>query len=251
MTGAAVATTTPQNPRSMLSKQDADGLTQEIRTGFQDAYDRFTNVAALLLEVRDRRGWEAMGYRSFEQYLNTEFPKARSHAYRMMDRAMFEDAVGLRAPIKASHARILKPRAAEIRERLAEAPASEHPSIVEEAVREELALRVGNREPQVVDVQARPATRPPDVIADRDPDDVLAPGLEPTYAPAPEQLPAGGLSDRGYTFERLVEVLDWLASLPDADEIVRTIPEGESHQVASIHQAYRWICDFADAWRSR
>ena len=48
------------------------------------------NARTLLLEMRDRRGWAALGYVSFEEYGEREFGYTKIHIYRLANAAEIE-----------------------------------------------------------------------------------------------------------------------------------------------------------------
>ncbi|NVZ11726.1 hypothetical protein HW932_20985 [Allochromatium humboldtianum] len=70
-----------------------------------------TTLRALLLDMRDRKGWKALGYSSFEEYGKTELGYEKSQIYRLAEAG--EIAKSLDSPIgesaPESHLRPLAP----------------------------------------------------------------------------------------------------------------------------------------------
>lgn len=60
-----------------MDQSEARQIVDEIRR-------KTDEMGYLLLELRDRRGWQALGYTSWTACLNQEFDKSRQHLYRLM-----------------------------------------------------------------------------------------------------------------------------------------------------------------------
>jgi hypothetical protein len=65
---------------SPLTSAEARELTEAIR-------ENVVTTSELLLEAHDRQAWRVLGYRSWSEYLATEFDVSRSHSYRLLDQA--------------------------------------------------------------------------------------------------------------------------------------------------------------------
>lgn len=61
----------------MMPKSEAQALVQQIR-------DRAEDLASLLAELRDRKGWKALGYDSWALCCEEEFHYSRQHANRLI-----------------------------------------------------------------------------------------------------------------------------------------------------------------------
>jgi hypothetical protein len=71
-----------------ISVEDAQALTKLIKDGLEDIFDRVHGVAQLILEARNRRAWQALGYSTWEQYVKKEFALSRSRSYQLIDQAL-------------------------------------------------------------------------------------------------------------------------------------------------------------------
>src|SRR5882757_7608139 len=92
-----------------LEEADARDLTERIRNATQHVY-------MLLLEAHARRAWIALGYRSWERYVQSEFGISRSRSYQLLDQGrvttIIQSTAGLSRPldIHPYAAAQLKPR---------------------------------------------------------------------------------------------------------------------------------------------
>src|SRR5215469_5516661 len=85
----------------IMTKEQALEVDAKIK---QTTEDWFHTVGPLLLEIRDHRGWEALGFNSFNDYcrnLDTRF-QDKKLIYRLVDRAEVEQVLGQEIP--AQHA---------------------------------------------------------------------------------------------------------------------------------------------------
>lgn len=71
------------------------------------------DVAALLLDLRDRDGWQALGYESWQECIQAEFHMSRSYAHRLINAHLVEQVltlpIGNVEHLPESHARELVP----------------------------------------------------------------------------------------------------------------------------------------------
>jgi hypothetical protein len=92
---------------------EARAITDEIRRAAEDLYN-------LLLEAHERRVWTVLGYRSWADYVHTEFDMSRSRAYQLIDRAKVGREITAAAGVSTSvditeaQARDLKPVLGEV-----------------------------------------------------------------------------------------------------------------------------------------
>lgn len=94
---------------TQMDKADATALTQRIRTAVDGLGD-------MLLEAHDNKAWKALGYVTWEAYVEAEFDMSRQHSYRLLDQGRvvkaIEDATGILSPsgdISEAAARDIKP----------------------------------------------------------------------------------------------------------------------------------------------
>jgi hypothetical protein len=66
---------------------------QEARACVGEIHQRFRSARRLLLQLHDRRGWEALGYQSWRECAEEEFPEhASSYLYRELQAAQVDRA---------------------------------------------------------------------------------------------------------------------------------------------------------------
>lgn len=74
-----------------LTKQEAKALTDRIRDSIEKTYE-------LVLRAYERKAWKALGYKTWEAYVQTEFDMSRRRSYQLLDQGRviraIEEAVG-------------------------------------------------------------------------------------------------------------------------------------------------------------
>jgi len=73
----------PEMTTTLMTREEAETTNQLIKH-----YVR--NARLLLLEMRDRKGWQVLGYGSFEEYGEQEFGYTKVHIYRLANAAEME-----------------------------------------------------------------------------------------------------------------------------------------------------------------
>lgn len=81
-----IATTNRPLRYSEMGRQEAEKITEDIRSNFD-------SLGKMLVEVRDRKGYRALGYTSLESYCLTEFGKGRSRVYQLIEEAEIEEGI--------------------------------------------------------------------------------------------------------------------------------------------------------------
>ena len=69
-----------------MGRHEAEKITEDIRNNFD-------SLGKKLIEVRDRKGYRALGYTSIESYCLTEFGKGRSRVYQLIEEAQIEEGI--------------------------------------------------------------------------------------------------------------------------------------------------------------
>jgi hypothetical protein len=131
---ATIASTGDRKP---LSTEGAKRLTTRIKQSLEHAY-------LLLYEAHLRRAWTALGYPTFEAYVQAEFSMSRSRAYQLLDQArvvqQISEAASTDVDIPEAVARDLKPVLPKVVERVraqvAAAAPEEAPTITAGVIRE-------------------------------------------------------------------------------------------------------------------
>lgn len=75
-----VATVDRPAPTTEMGRQEAELITETIKNNFD-------SLGSMLIQARDRKAYQALGYRTFERYCQTEFGKSISSAYRLIEDA--------------------------------------------------------------------------------------------------------------------------------------------------------------------
>src|SRR5919106_4677116 len=70
-----------------IPAEAARELTNRIKTGLEGIFDQIYEVEQLLLEAHNRRAWQALGYKTWEEYVKTEFDLSRRRSYQLLDQA--------------------------------------------------------------------------------------------------------------------------------------------------------------------
>lgn len=89
----------------LLREPEARDITDRIRFGME-------NLAQLIAEAHDKEAWKALGYKSWGEYVEREFPFNRATAYNLIDqgRAMkaLSEAAGYPVEVTIQQARTFK-----------------------------------------------------------------------------------------------------------------------------------------------
>lgn len=204
----------PSSPRAdeaagrLLNEEGARDLTERIRIATR-------HVCILLMEAHDRRAWLALGYRSWEQYVKSEFGLSRSRSYELLDQGRviveLQRAAGTSEfpDISAYAAGQIKHQLAEVaahvRERAREEPAERVLEIIAEVVRDQRAC--------LRDVRRRP--------------------------------------EDGAGVTRLCAALDCLAAMPDAALTAGQLRERTEEMLTAAEPALLWLSDLVAELRRR
>jgi hypothetical protein len=78
--------TTDRPIRANMGRQEAEEITTAIRSNFD-------SLGKMLIQIRDRKGYLALGYQSLETYCLTEFGKGRSRVYQLIEEATIEQRI--------------------------------------------------------------------------------------------------------------------------------------------------------------
>jgi hypothetical protein len=210
-----------------ITEPQALELTARIRTATDHLW-------MLVLEAYERKAWAALGYRSWRDYVMTEFGWSQSTSYRVLNQAylLALEGDGSRArEIDQREADKLKKHLPEMRDRVA---AGEDATEVLDDVRARVVEleRIERQERERKVEQFRTAR---ELIRDE---------LQPRSAiRADEEL------DGIRVTQALYAALDTLAAMPAAAEVMRLIPEYERCELEHLPEALAWLNGFAAAWR--
>jgi hypothetical protein len=191
-----------QSLMNPLNEAGARDLTERIRTATR-------HVCTLLLEAHEGRAWLALGYRSWERYVRSEFGLSRSRSYELLDQgrvivelqraartSAFPDVSAYAAGQIKHH---LDEVAACVRERTAGQPEDRVPEIIADVVREQRACLRESR-------ALRPSTHASELA-------------------------------------RLSAAIDCLAAMPDAITTAGLVREETAELLSSAEPALLWLGD--------
>jgi hypothetical protein len=207
---AALADHLSRDEWEPIDEPEARRLTERIRTATRQ-------VCLLLMEVHERRAWLALGYSSWEHYVQREFNISRSRSYELLDQARvvleLRTAGGLQIvpDVSAYVAVQIKPRLRQltesIRERVGDASETDPVAIVAEVVDEY----------RVQAARLRQIAR-----ARRAETDNLG---------------------------HFCDAIELLSSMPPVSRTVQLVDRAEDAQVEKVTSALRWLSEFVTEWK--
>jgi hypothetical protein len=196
-----------------LTEAEARDLTDRIKVASR-------RTCFLLLEAHERRAWAPLGYRTWEQYVRTEFDLSRSRSYQLLDQGRvirtLEEAAGVSRilDISAFAAEQLKPQLPKVTEVL-----RSRTSAVPEEGRAALAAMVIRE--QRLAIVARNRTR----------------------APRSAARSAGAFFDLAH----LTQAVHTLACMPPVDEVIALVPGADPGWLTEVRSAHDWLRSFSRA----
>lgn len=93
----------PTNVRPMMDRVEARQVVNRINEGIGD-------LRRLIVDLYDRKGWQALGYDSWRACVVAEFEQSQSYLYRLLAAGKIEkdvSPIGEKGPIRESHLRPL------------------------------------------------------------------------------------------------------------------------------------------------
>jgi len=203
--------------RRPMERDAAMTLTNQIRAATRQ-------VCLLLLEAHERRAWVALGYRTWEQYVQSELSISRSRSYELLDQArvvlQLRDAAGVEPipQVSAYLALRIKPRLGQItdsiRQRVQQRPDQNAVAIVATVLDEQRQQIARRREvPRVK----------------RDLSRILAED----------------------NLSHLSDAIELLSSMPPPDRIAALIEDTRFTQGHNLEPAVQWLNEFVAQWNGR
>jgi hypothetical protein len=203
----------PEPPAAPIDVAGARELTNLIRVAT-------CHVCLLLMEAHQRRVWLALGYRTWEEYIHSEFGLSRSRSYELLDQARVIQAIrhvtrmsGI-PDISAYAAGQIKPRLAEVTETLRARteglPQESLPHVIHEVIKQKRASLAERR----------------------------------TVTSEHLQVSRSALRS-------LVDAIEHLAQMPPVPDTLEQISETEAYRLAKLDHALSWLATFSRAWAMR
>jgi len=220
-------------PPRVLDESEARALTTRIKDAAQQ-------MALLLLEAYERRAAPALGYPTWEAYVQGEFGLSRSRSYELLDQGRVMRALQAAAQmsgvpdISSRAAFDVKPYLNElietVRERAAGSREEDVPGIVTGAV-QEVRSRVRGEAAEPPAGWPRPADR----------DD------RPTAAVVDH--PSRAVAANAEHVRAVISIL--LNMPPPADALASVLAQEETQPLDDLVPAVRWLVTFARCWAER
>jgi hypothetical protein len=212
--GRAELVSLPDDVDEPLDEAGARDLTERINRATRQ-------VCMLVHEAHRRRAWLALGYGTWDQYVQAEFAISRTRSYELLDQGRvirsLQAAAGISGipDLSAYAAGQIKPYLPDlievVRERTVGVSEEDGLRIVVQAVRERRALIARERRAQ-------------------------------------EALPAGEVATE---LARLRSAIESLASMPPVDDVIDRVEQLQARRLARVDQALEWLSEFANEWRKR
>ncbi|MGA8017215.1 MAG: hypothetical protein WCB85_15020 [Candidatus Dormiibacterota bacterium] len=228
-------------PKSDLTRAQAFALTEKIRTATVEVW-------RLLAEAYRTKAHGALGYKTWDAYVQHEFDMSRTHAYRLLTQAWvteaLEEAAGVELPagtVSARQAAELKPHLGEVTDTVMEATAGKRkdarPEIVEAVVEAALPCRARatNESESPGEDSALAKVSAPAPHTER-----LTVEVSTGIAVAARQVASNlnlSLSDWHRTiFEAAAEGLLAPAAAPDPKAVAKVVPDGKAAETRARSQ---------------
>ena len=225
--------TRSRTPSAPATEGQARDLTSRIKAAAQ-------NVSVLLLEAHQKRVWLPLGYRSWEQYIRTEFGMSRSRSYELLDHGRVLEAIRAAADISdfselpAYHVQLVRPRLAELNNAISYRL---KPDMCRTEIAEVITEIVNGLKERVREDKRSASLR----------NRVL--GINRTDRAVQGEQDAIGVEGQApEDLCRLYDLVAYLASMPQPCEVIAQIPERDSDRLRDVNRAARWLAQFSIAW---
>lgn len=258
-----------------LTFDEAKTLTEHIRATTDVLY-------VLIQRAHAGRAWEALGYNSFEAYVNTEFSISRSRAYQLLNQAKVVEEIvaaapeGTRIAISEAAARDLKSLVSEITPEIAEATKDLSPEDAGLAI-EDMIREYRDRKNSDADVSEGGESYDEELAADQADRDGFSSNGSGSYGGGdyPQNGPVdtsdgGGADDEDLdallqfdedpreTRQKFESVYNFYSSLsalkemPSVEKMISWIPVERRVQVsASLPSTLAWLTEFHRQWNEQ
>ncbi len=218
---------------SQMDESEARTLTARIKRRLHG------DVSALLLEAHDRRAWTLLGYRTWKDYVHSEFGLSRRRSYELLDHAFvlkeLKAAAGLCGipHINPYTAARIKPHLEYISRTLREKADTLKPHDVGSVIKTALErshLTVGP-------LAAHPPLSTASLVGS--PGDFASRRTE-------RLLDDGRASEGVVDLSALWTAIEFLAALPSARTVAAQTQFGDRDHLVALQRALCWLGEFAD-----
>jgi hypothetical protein len=230
-----------------LNESEAKEITERIRTT--------TNVLYLLIKrAHAGRAWAALGYGTFEEYVNEEFKMSRSYAYRLLSQANVIEAIEAKAPegtkihigegISRDLKKVLPDVLSEVEERTTGLDQDQAGAVIEDIIREQREKQAAAEVEEAEKQYEGPYTGDYDAYTDDEDEEQEESSGTNTLLDDP--------ADARRKFEKLYSLysaLKNIADLGDGDELIDFIPENRHEEFTTLLAAdIPWLTEFKTKW---
>lgn len=98
-------------PVLVMTEGVARTYIHEIKYHMEEMITHIETIRPLIAELHEKKGWEALGYKSWRQCVNAEFEQSQAHLYRQLEAAKIEKVVSPTGEIGKIPERVLRPLA--------------------------------------------------------------------------------------------------------------------------------------------
>jgi hypothetical protein len=212
-----------------LTEGEARTLTEAIKGHAKNLY-------LLMLEAHTGRAWIALGYRTWEGYVRAEFGLSRSRSYELLIQARVVQTIRGAAGMSG---------VPDISTHLAMRLQTHLPELIE-SIR--AAVTKGWTEEKASDVVAAAVRRQRLALRPSSHRPPYSSETETPIGPAFRVVPEQTKDNRAMDSARLVDIVEFLASLPPAEKLLATMRPDDFNQLAHLDEAARWLTEFAQLW---
>ena len=219
-----------------LSPDEAKQLTDDIKS-------TTTALYVLLKRAHDERAWSALGYKSWTNYIESEFDFSRARSYQLINQAQvieqINEAAGVDIYLTEKEARDIKKRLPEITESLQEVKDSD---LGDEEKVEEVKKRMADPYPD---------EKENDPTGDYDASDIdnstnFKKGFEKEEEASEVNEPTKArlTQEEEFLYDKLLVTFKIFESIPDPDKIaliVNRIHEEKAEVITSAKKTSTWI----------
>lgn len=224
-----------------LSTDEAEQLTNDIKS-------TTTALYVLLKRAHDTKAWASLGYKSWTEYISSEFDFSRARSYQLINQATvieeINEASGVNIYLTEKEARDIKKRLPEITERLKEIKEQD---LTEEDKTAEIKKRMAGSYDEQMDAEDKE-----DYGGDHSASDVdKAEGFQKSGFEKNDDDDGGNEATKArltqeeeFLYEKLVITLRIFESLPDPSSVARIInriKEEKAEVLISAKKSSEWI----------
>jgi hypothetical protein len=211
-------------PDTTLESGEARTLTERIR-------QRLGNLSLLLLQAHDRRAWSALGYRSWEKYVQDELGLSRSRSYELLQHGRVMTALhaaGITAGVTEINPYCASQLEPHLSETIADIKMRLHPDMAESKVKQVVRDVIAKKRSQAIQVAPEPQAATPIV--------------SPTVVQGRESHSV---------VDRVRQVAQSVLDLPCDSDLFAAIGEADADGLSAVQAAAERMAEIARQWARR